>query len=192
VRAQFPGTALGHEAAQRLAHVAGEAWRDPYREPARLAVTPAEPGLGLREPGYAAALEPERDPHAEAAALHAHLAAHPADAEAREKLARLYAEQLGHLDWAVAELDRLIQTPGAPPRDVARWLHRQADWHVGFAGDEGAARRALEQVAARFPGSALAAQAGTRLATLKLEIRGRQAGRTLGAGTAEADHAAAA
>ncbi|HMO66618.1 MAG TPA: tetratricopeptide repeat protein, partial [Verrucomicrobiota bacterium] len=185
VRELFPDAEPAREAAQRLAHVQGEAWRVPDATPAVLPLVKGDERLGLREPGYAP-VEAPRDAHAEAEALRAHLNAHPLDAEAREKLARTYAEELGQLDWAVAQLELLTHQPGVAPRDVARWWQRVADWQIEFAADEAAARRALEQITTRFPDTALASLAASRLTHLKLEVRGKRKGRTLRSGPAEA------
>lgn len=185
VRTLFPGSEPAREAAQRLAHLTGEAaWRVPEATPTVLPMVRGDEHLGLRAPGHAPAAAP-RDAHAEAEALQAHLNQHPQDGEAREKLARIYAEELGHLDWAVAQLELLTHQPGVTPRDVARWWHRVADWQIEFAGDEAAARRALEQITARFSDTALASQAASRLTHLKLEVRGKTKGRTLRSGLAE-------
>ncbi|MFN0067450.1 MAG: tetratricopeptide repeat protein [Limisphaerales bacterium] len=184
VRTTFPESEFAREAAQRLAHLTGEAWRVPEATPAVLPMVRGDERLGLRQPGYASA-EPPRDAHAAAAALQEHLNIHPQDGEAREKLARIYAEELGHLDWAVAQLELLTHQPGVTPRDVARWWHRVADWQIEFAADEAGARRALGQITARFPDTALASQAESRLTHLKLEVRGKTKGRTLRSGPPE-------
>lgn len=185
VRELFPDSEPAREAAQRLAHVQGEAWRVPEATPAVLPLVKGDERLGLRAPGDAP-VEAPRDAQADADALLAHLNAHPLDAEARERLARIYAEEMGHLDWAVAQLELLTHQPGVTPRDVGRWWQRVADWQIEFAGDEAAARRALEQIITRFPDTALACRAAARLTHLKLEIRGKGKTRTLRSGPAEA------
>ncbi len=174
----FPDTPESNEAAQRLAHTGDGSWRREQHAPARLVVPVADQRLGLRlEPPEP---PPEPDPAIEADALQSQLAAHPLDKEAREKLAVLYADRMGHLDWAVGEIEKLLSQPNHPPKTIARWLHLLADLHIRSAGDENSARRALERVGFLFPGTALEANARTRLERLKYELRLKQKASVVG------------
>jgi hypothetical protein len=176
----FPGTPEAMEAAQRLAHLGDGAWRREQHAPSRLVVIQGDPRLGLRsDPHAGPTAPPEPDAEVELARLQAQLRAHPLDTEAREKLAALYADRMGRLDWAVAEVEKLVMEPHHPPRSVARWLHLLADLHVRCGADEVAARAALERVGRMFPGSALEAAARSRLERLKVEIRGKTTGQVL-------------
>lgn len=168
----FPGTPESNEAAQRLAHTGDGAWRREQHAPSRLHLPVADQRLGLRlEP---LPPPPEPDPELEADALRAQLVAHPLDAEARERLAILYADRMGRLDWAVGEIDKLLSQPNQAPKHLAKWLHLLADVHVRVAGDEAAARAALKRVGELFPGTALEAGAQARLEKLRLELRLKQ------------------
>jgi hypothetical protein len=143
-----------------------------------LRIVPGDDRLGLRlEPSER---PPERDPEAEADALRRHLITHPQDHEARERLALIYADDLGHRRWAVSEIETLLAQPHAPPKSVARWLHLLADVHIRNAGDEDGARAALARIIQSFPGTALAANAQSRLDHLKLELRARSTTSRLG------------
>lgn len=168
----FPGTPEAAEAAQRVAHLGDPNWRKERGSPSPIRVKAADPRLGLRTGPPAP--EPVRDPMIEVERWQRQLAEHPQDTEARESLALLYAEDLGRLDWAVAELEKLVALPSQPPKQVSRWLHLIADIQVRRAGDEAAARATLQRVIRLFPESALAAKAQSRLEYLKLEIRGLQ------------------
>ena len=176
----FPGTPEANDAAQRLAHVGDGAWRRELHAPGRLRVVKHDDRLGLR--GEMPPPPPEQPPAETARALLDQLAAHPLDAEARETLARLYADRLGRLDLALAELETLVVQPNQPARSVARCLHLMADLQIRCAGNEAAARTALERVGALYPESALAASAQARLDHLKLELRALQPAPRLVAG----------
>jgi hypothetical protein len=166
------------DAAQRLAHLGDDAWRREQHAPSLLRIVKGDERLGLR--GLSPPQVPEKDANVEAAELMAQLAAHPLDAEARERLALLYADRLGRFDQAVVELELLVVQPMQSARSVARWLHLLADIHIRCAGDEAAARRALGRVVELFSDSAVAANAQARLDHLKLEMRRRDAARVLG------------
>ncbi len=174
----FPGTSEAQEAAQRQAHLGDAAWRETRTAPARLHIVPGDPHLGLKG-GSLPEPPPEADPESEATALCRHLAEYPLDAEARENLAVLYADRMGRLDWAVAELEKLLAQSNEAPKRVARRLHLLADLQVRCAGDEAAARNALRRIVDALPNTAHAANAQSRLEHLKLEMRVRQPARHL-------------
>ncbi len=180
---EFPGTAESNEAAQRIAHTGDGAWRREMRAPSVLHLPKADDRLGLRL-GEAPPPPPEPDPAVEAQELCTHLSAHPLDTEARERLALIYADRLGRLDWAKGELEKLLAQPNHPAKSVARWLNVLADLHIRVAGDEAGARTALERVGALFPGTALEAKARSRLDHLKLELRLKEGSQILRAGSA--------
>lgn len=176
----FPGTPEAMEAFQRLAHLGDGSWRREQRAPALLVLPEGDPLLGLRaDPRAGPAPVLEADPMLEVDRLQEQLRAHPLDTEARQRLAVVYADGLGHLDWAVAELEKLLSEPNHPPRAMAKWLHLLADLHIRVAQDEAAAREALSRVGRLFPGSALEAAAASRLELLKVEVRGKQAGQVI-------------
>lgn len=98
---------------------------------------------------------------------------HPADLEAREKLAALYAESEETAALAEAELERLAGGPHQTVKKVAQWLNSLADLQVR-SGRGVQARATVQQIIDRFPGTAPADMAVARLAQLNLEIRGQE------------------
>src|SRR6185369_6751531 len=112
-----------------------------------------------------------------------HLAQHPVDTEAREKLAILYAQHSQRLDLAAKEIQQLIDLPGQSSKKVAYWLNLFADLQVRGGADFDTVRATLEQIIERFPDLPVANLAQSRLAHLRLEIKGHQKGpenKTLG------------
>lgn len=174
VIAKFPNTDLALAAAQRLAHLGGTkeillAARD--RRPVAVPEGPKSPGLR----DSMADLRPaETDPARQAAAWVKHLEQHPLDAEAREKLAVIYADHYHRLDLAAGELNQLIQIPEQPPKHVAHWLNLLADLQVRSGADYDTVRATLERIIERFPGSVVAERAQSRLNHLRLELKGQK------------------
>lgn len=172
--ARFPGTDMAVAAAQRIAHLGGTekvllAARD--RQP--VIVPEGAKSIGLRATMKGLVPE-ETDPRMLAGELVKHLAQHPLDAEAREQLAVIYATHYHRLDLAAGELNQLADTPGQPARSVALWLNHLADLQVHNGADYEAVRPTLEKIIARFPGTAAAELARSRLAHLRLEIKGQK------------------
>ncbi|MBX3747563.1 MAG: tetratricopeptide repeat protein [Verrucomicrobiae bacterium] len=176
----FPGTPEAAEAAQRLAHVGTDAWRRSQGRGRVIAMVKGDERLGLRPEGTSPGAVQEPDPELETESLRQQLVEHPMDGEARERLALLYADRLGRMDWAVAEMETLLSLPNQTAKATARRLHGLADLHVRHDGNEEAARAVLGRIVTGMPGTALAMAAQSRLDHLRLEIRGRQSARTLG------------
>jgi tetratricopeptide (TPR) repeat protein len=154
----YPGTEQAHLTAQRLAHLGSPEFLADRREPHRLRLGEYEPRLGLCEtPPDIRPSAP--DPPTEAGELVRQLHDHPKDNEARERLALIYAEHYRRLDLAGDQLEQLIAQPAVAPRQVVRWLTMLADLQAKFGGDFEAARRTLERIRERYPGSAAAAAA---------------------------------
>jgi tetratricopeptide (TPR) repeat protein len=181
IRELLPGTEFAMAAAQRLAHLPAAG----ANTPAGAAEAPARAPLQLHTPsspaGAPAAVVSELDQ------LTAQLAAHPLDAEARERLAMLYANELGEPELAVQELEILIGQSSRPPRMVARWLNLLADVQLHRAGNVDAARAALQRLMQRFPGSGLAESAEHRLDCLAVEAATKKTSRTVKLGSYEDD-----
>ncbi|MBI3880932.1 MAG: hypothetical protein HY301_12850 [Verrucomicrobia bacterium] len=125
--------------------------------------------------------------HGELSALVEHLRAHPFDVEARENLARLYAERLDRADLAVQEVEKLVGAPNLSPREITRRLNLKADFQLKYAADLDGARATLQRIAEQFPGSAWATGAEQRIASLKNELRGKKESQTLRLGSYEDD-----
>jgi hypothetical protein len=78
-------------------------------------------------------------------------------------LAELYALYLGDLPAANEMIRDLCQQPDITPSQVAVALHRLADWHLRVARDPIAARRVLERICTRMPGTHLDRMARQRM-----------------------------
>lgn len=166
----FPDSPFAHNAEQRLAHLDGVTKTREFREHAVFKVPSAPRDLGLRK----TVLQVE-SPQATADALGAEyvgqLEKHPNDTETRQKLAMLYAEQFERLDLAVSQLEQLAALPNATPHDIAQWLNLLATLHIRHGNDMVAAENALRRIMDRFPNSAAATRALSRLTTLEAELK---------------------
>ena len=174
VSARFPDTELSLQAAQRIAHLGGTekvVLASLDRQP--MAVPEGVKNVGLLESSEHLRLE-EADPTKLAAAYVKHLEQHPLDTEAREKLAVIYAGHYQRLDLAAGELNQLIEMPNQPGKRVAHWLNLLADLQIQHGADYEAVRGTLEKIIERFPDLAAGEMARTRLARLKLELKGRE------------------
>jgi hypothetical protein len=65
----------------------------------------------------------------------------------------------------------LAALPNATPHDIAQWLNLLATLHIRHGNDMVAAENALRRIIDRFPKSAVATRAMTRLATLQAELK---------------------
>lgn len=179
---KYPDTELALIAKQRIGHLAGTKINliaAQQRQP--VFVPEGVQNVGLLE--SSAHLVPEETPPEELAAVYVkQLEEHPDDTEAREKLAILYARHYKRLDLATIELEQMIEEPSHPPKRIAQWLNLLADLQVHGGADYETARATLEKIIERFPDFALADQARTRIAHLKLEYKGleKTANKTLG------------
>jgi outer membrane protein assembly factor BamD (BamD/ComL family) len=179
----FPNSEAAHLARQRLAHLASSDMLADRVNPHRIELGEYPERVGLM-------MEPLRPPPPESpAALAAEclrqLDQFPDDNETRERLARLYAEDLNHMELARQEMEWLIGQPRAPGREIVRWLNLLAHLELHNCGDLDAARAALERIEARFPKSASAEQARQRIALLALELRGREKSQTFRLGSSK-------
>jgi hypothetical protein len=89
----------------------------------------------------------------------------PNNVPAREKLARLFAEQLDRADLGIEQIALLLDLPDQPEARRAEWLGLCAAWHLKYRQDFSAAREILERLVREFPQTpqALAAQRRIRL-----------------------------
>jgi tetratricopeptide (TPR) repeat protein len=172
--AKFPDSQLSLAAAQRIAHLGGA-------EKILLAAHDRQPVFvpeGVKNIGLLDStefLQPvEADPAQLAADYVKHLAQHPHDADAREKLAVIYALHYQRLDLATMELNQLIEQPDQPPKRVAHWLNLLANLQFKGGADCDTVRGTLEQIVERFPGLPVAEIAQSRLARLNLEFKGKE------------------
>jgi len=98
----------------------------------------------------------------------------PKDIAAREKLARIFAEQLGKFDLAVEQLELLSEMPERPAAKAAEWLALMAAWRIKRHGEGDEARQLLERLIHEFPESpqAFAAQRRLNLMRMNAKMRG--------------------
>jgi hypothetical protein len=99
-------------------------------------------------------------------AVREQLAKFPKDFEGVTLLANIQAEDMKDLQSAEITFDHFCNSPNAPDRQVAAAWTQMADWYLKIASDADSARAVLEKIIARFPGTALAAQAAQRIAHL--------------------------
>lgn len=168
---KYPDTDMALVAKQRIAHLEGTEKNLVAAQTRGPVVVPE----GVKNVGLLASsahLIPEETPPAELAAAYVrHLAEHPDDTEAREKLAVLYATHYQRLDLAAIELQQLIDEPNHHPKRTAHWLNLLADLQIHGGADYDTARATLEQIVERFPDFGIADVARSRLAHLKLEFK---------------------
>lgn len=169
---EYPDTEVARLAQQRIVHLPTEAWMkgNPLGEREVLTVVQHDVQIGLTMDHGASLLAPDRSPEDLREELTLQLVQNPADNEARERLARLYAGDLQRPDLAHGELELLIATPGHRDREIVRWLNLIADIHLRQPDGLADARLALNRIVERFPGSAGAHVATQRLSLLKLEL----------------------
>lgn len=181
---RFPGSELAHSAEQRIAHLTSDQMLAEQRERPRIVVKHYEEKLGLQGE-VADPRPPAEDPGTVAARLVQRLSDFPADVEAREELAKVYADHYQRMDLAGDQIEQLVSTAGAGQKEVARWLNMLADFHVRVDQDKGAAAEALRRVIELYPGSAVAAKAETRMAYLDTEMLKNKKSQALKLGSAD-------
>ena len=177
--ALLPATQFAHNAAQRLAHLVSTAqWLDPQdRRPIALHRSTPGPNQGVVE----------KTPEALAEEYITHLAEHPLDTDVRERLALIYAEFYGRTDLALGEIEQLIALPNQTTKDVVRWLNLLVDIQLKFGSDTLGATATLHRIVSLFPETASADKAKTRIAYMKLELKGKETTRSVKLGAYEGD-----
>lgn len=172
--ARFPDTELSLAAAQRIAHLGGaEKILLAAHDRQATFLPEGVKNIGLLK-SSAHLIPVEADPEKLAADYVKHLEQHPQDAEAREKLAIIYARHYKRLDLAALELEQLINEPNQPVKRVAHWLNLLADLQVHGRADYETVCATLGKIVERFPDLPVAEMARTRLGRLKLEFKGQK------------------
>jgi tetratricopeptide (TPR) repeat protein len=167
---RFPDSPVALQAQQRLAHLttSEQLMEKDHRKPIKVVVGERNRGLRKINP---ADLVKTKSPEEAAQELVTHLEAHPMDLEAREHLARLYADEFHQMDMAAGQMEQMIACPSASPRQITQWLNELAELHIRAAADPAAAEAALQRIIALYPGSPMAIQAQSRIMTLANEMR---------------------
>jgi hypothetical protein len=97
----------------------------------------------------------------------------PNDTAAREKLARLFAEQLEKADLGIEQIGLLLDMPEQPDTKRAEWLSLLAAWHIKYKHDLESGRRFLQKLTAEFPDTPYAFAARVRLERMSREQRSK-------------------
>jgi tetratricopeptide (TPR) repeat protein len=90
----------------------------------------------------------------------------PNDVEGNLLLAEIQAEDLKDMAAAELTIHRFCNQEGHAPKNIAYAFYALADWFLEVELNPDGARKALEQVIERFPGSELASGAAHRIAHL--------------------------
>jgi hypothetical protein len=162
----YPGTHLGRLAQAKMAQLPRS----------RAALLEQRQGRTLRLPSLRDLDTPESElPRVEAAAAANEcvnrLKADPDDIATREKLAWLFAEQLGRADMGIEQTKLLLELPNQPENKRAEWLAQVGAWQLKYLKDREAGRRTLEQLIRDYPHSPQAFTAVRRLGLLDVEIK---------------------
>jgi len=83
-------------------------------------------------------------------------------------LAELYATRFGDVNEAEQTILEICDQPKVTPSQMSVALHKLADWHLNLRNDPEAARRALQVICLRLPGSHLARMAKVRADSLPI------------------------
>ena len=173
IRTTLPDTEQAQVAAQRLAHLGSAETLLAPHDRATIVLRAGAHDVGLMADS-SMLKRAEEDPAAEAAACVQQLERHPLDAEAREKLAVIYAGHYQRLDLAAGELEQLIQQPNLPAKQTIRWLNLLADLQLKHSGDYDAIRATLQRIIDLNPNAAAAETARQRIDHLRLELKGKE------------------
>ena len=169
--ARIPGTHLDKMARQRIAQL--PATREEFDErergkPLRLPHVPDElraPAPPMLSPDQAAT---------EARAVVEVLNRNPDDVPAREKFARLLAENLSDADRAIEQLQLLLAMSGQVPAKRAEWLLIIAGWHARYRNDVEEAKLIYQQVMRDFTHTPQAFSAQRRINLINVQTRFRK------------------
>lgn len=182
----LPGTEFALLAEQRIGHLATREQLLAQHDRPRIVVPKGVENVGLLE--SSAHLAPAaRDPAARAAELVEHLKSHPQDTEAREELAVIYADHYQRLDFALEQLNYLVNQPQQPAQRVIRWLNLMADLQIRHSSPYESIYETLSQIIERYPNHAAADLARNRIDLLRLELKVKEAPRSIKLGTYEQD-----
>jgi hypothetical protein len=183
---RFPDSEMSNLAAQRIGSLANTEHLLASHDRKKFTVVEGVKNVGLIDPKD---YQPPASPDAakQAAELVTHLQAHPLDAEAREKLAIIYADHYGRMDLATDQLEQLIAHPNQPPRRVVQWVNKLADLQIRHGANYEAVRATLQRIVDLYPGAPPSEVAASRITLLKLELKGKEKVADVKIGTYEQD-----
>ena len=183
---KFPDSEMSNLAAQRIASLASTEHLLASHDRKKFTVVEGVKNLGLLDPKlHPAPADP--DAAEEATKLVTHLHLHPLDAEAREKLAVIYADHYQRMDLATDQMEQLITHPNQPQKRVVHWLNLLADLQIRHGANYETARATLQRIIDLYPGAPPADVAASRMLLLKLEIKGKEKATEVKMGTYEQD-----
>jgi tetratricopeptide (TPR) repeat protein len=167
---RYPRTHVERMARQRIRKLSGE--RD---------INPAQPRT-IALPSFGrefevAATESNTDVNAAAAEARRYsemLTNNPDDIAVREKFARSVAEQLNQPDFAIEQLQLLVDfaaTDESAQAKVPQWLALMAAWHLKYRNDEPSALAIMKRLVHDHPQTAQAFDAQRRLQMIEMERR---------------------
>jgi len=173
ISVRYPGTLLDHMARQRMDRlpVSTEALRE-SRKPRLIALPRHAAAKEAASPAVPAVME--GDASAAAQACVKTLERDPNDVPARERFARLQAEQLNRPRLGIDQLELLMAMPECAPAKQAEWLLLMAQWQLRYLQDLPAGRGTLQRVLQEFRETGAAFEAQRRLCLLDVEERFRK------------------
>jgi len=168
---RLPGTHLAHMARLRMNQL--PLTREDLREQQSAKPIPL-PALGdkLDEPPAPVDAQAARRKAAQDAnACVERLKQDPNNIVARERLARIFTEDLNQPDLGLEQLTLLLNMPDQSELKRADWLGLVAAWHIKFKHDPITGRKFLERLLHEFPETPQAFAARRRLELLERELR---------------------
>ena len=168
---RLPGSHLAHMAQLRMNQL--PATTAELRQQQGAATIPL-PALSDTIDEAPAPSQPGRERHKAAEAANAcveTLKRDPNNVPARERLARLFAEQLDQPDQGIEQVTLLLDMPDQLDARKAEWLGLIAAWHIRFRQDADAGRKTLERLLREFPNCPQAFAARRRLQLLDADSR---------------------
>jgi len=181
---RLPNSEFALLAQQRIGHLASPEYMLSAHDRPRVHIPKGVQNLGLLQ--ATSHLVPAGiDPAQQAQDYVRHLAQHPQDTEAREKLAVIYADHFQRLDLAADQLRQLIDQPNQPAKQVVHWLNLLADLQIRHGAAYEAVSPTLNQIIERYPNQAAADIARNRLDLLRLELKAKESKQPVKLGTYE-------
>jgi hypothetical protein len=164
---RLKGTHLAHMAELRLNQLPKTAAELREQQAARPIPLPAlGDSLDREEPGELPEVE-RRQAACQANECVEQLKSDPNSSQARERLARIFTEQLGRSDLGLEQLHLLLNMPAQPEGKRAEWLALAAAWYLKYRHDRETGRRFLQRLADEFPDTPHAFAARQRLERMK-------------------------
>lgn len=172
--ARMPGTHLAVMASHRKRQLAGaDPDLDEHHHPR---VIPMPKALGrLDQADDQRTGHPDRQTaQAAADACIEKLNLNPQDHAQRERLARIFVEELRQVDLGLEQMELLLELPDQPPEKVAERLSLLSLWLLRYRNDLEQGRRLLRRIVEEFPRTPHAFEAQRRLNMMEMEERVRR------------------